>query len=378
MSAEFATSATWSLTCLTREPGLLRLARKVAGEADIAEMDVIINNIASSSSDDGRGWMCAPALLPGAQKRRRRGTSAPVRVAALARCARWAARAARTNINGGRALRKLADVPPAAFWRPCSWCTCAESRATRRPPSPEAPRGPRVVATAGRRAPHHLSIRARWRLSPSGAMPDYSRFDHIIERRRGGLKQRRPRRRARRRTCSRIWRTTSVGSTSARQMPPWRRPRTTTATRACRTSVTRTSPNWTPPPTWRATASQTAQFASPNSRPARTTVRLPCAARHAFHPACAQRAGCRARCSAGCAASTCGASSARSGALVAPPSPRQLGRTRDGGVILRYEPTPPRTCRGPTTFRPTSAMSPATWRLNTRTHGVARVGACRG
>ena len=36
MSAELATSATWSLTCLTREPGLLRLARKVAGEADIA------------------------------------------------------------------------------------------------------------------------------------------------------------------------------------------------------------------------------------------------------------------------------------------------------------------------------------------------------
>ena len=37
VSAEFATSATWSLTCLTREPGLLRLARKVAGEADIAD-----------------------------------------------------------------------------------------------------------------------------------------------------------------------------------------------------------------------------------------------------------------------------------------------------------------------------------------------------
>ena len=36
VSAEFATSATWSLTCLTLEPGLLRLARKVAGEADIA------------------------------------------------------------------------------------------------------------------------------------------------------------------------------------------------------------------------------------------------------------------------------------------------------------------------------------------------------
>ena len=54
MSAELATSATWSLTCLTREPGLLRLARKVAGEADIAaEMDVC--SVAAEETRPTRG-----------------------------------------------------------------------------------------------------------------------------------------------------------------------------------------------------------------------------------------------------------------------------------------------------------------------------------
>ena len=162
-------------------------------------------------------------------------------------------------------------------------------------------------------------------LSPSAlrSMPDYSASTTLSTR--ATRRQRRPRRRARRRTCSRIWKTTSVGSTNGWQM----RPQATTATRACRTSPTRTWPNWTPPPTWRATASQTAQSASPNLRPARTWCG--CRARRGTPSTRrARRAGSRARCSARCAASTCEhrPRAPRAGAAVAAPARLHARRRR--------------------------------------------------
>ena len=159
-----------------------------------------------------------------------------------------------------------------------------------------------------------------------------------------------------------------------RQMPPWRRPRTTTATRACRTSPTRTSPNWTPPPTWRATASQTApclaEFeAGENGAAAvRGEARLPPGARSELALALGavpdvprRRAEHRPR-------------APRAGAAVAAPARPHARRRRHPS----YEPTPPPDMPRPDYIPPTSGIRLARWRLNTRSTASRASGACRG
>ena len=75
--------------------------------------------------------------------------------------------------------------------------------------------------------------------------------------------------------------------------------------------------------------------------PGETLVELPCAARHLFHPHCAHAALSRSVHCPLCRVDVRPALVAPTPtAPVAPPSPRQLGFTRDGGVIMRYEPHP--------------------------------------
>ena len=81
-------------------------------------------------------------------------------------------------------------------------------------------------------------------------------------------------------------------------------------------------------------------------------VELPCAARHLFHANCAHaalsrsvycplcRVDVRPALVAAAPAAAPSSSASLAAAPVAPLSPRQLGFTRDGGVIMRYEPNP--------------------------------------
>ena len=57
----------------------------------------------------------------------------------------------------------------------------------------------------------------------------------------------------------------------------------------------------------------------------------------------------------------------------APPSPRQLGRTRDGGVILRYEPTPPPDMPRPDYIPADQRHQAGYVEIEYPEHGVARV-----
>lgn len=82
--------------------------------------------------------------------------------------------------------------------------------------------------------------------------------------------------------------------------------------------------------------------------PGEEVVELPCAAKHLFHAECAKAALsrsifcplCRVDVRKPIAAAAAAAHEAAGGTPDAPLSPRSLGFTRDGGVILRYEPNP--------------------------------------
>ena len=82
--------------------------------------------------------------------------------------------------------------------------------------------------------------------------------------------------------------------------------------------------------------------------PGEEIVELPCAAKHLFHAECAKAALsrsifcplCRVDVRKPIAAAAAAAHEAAGGTPDAPLSPRSLGFTRDGGVILRYEPNP--------------------------------------
>ena len=100
-------------------------------------------------------------------------------------------------------------------------------------------------------------------------------------------------------------------------------------------------------------------------------VRLPCAARHAFHPACAASWLSRSVQCPMCRVDV--RSIVRALRAPAPPSPRQLGRTRDGGVILRYEPTPPPDMPRPDYIPADQRRQAGYVEIEYPEHGVARV-----
>lgn len=102
---------------------------------------------------------------------------------------------------------------------------------------------------------------------------------------------------------------------------------------------------------------------------------LPCAAGHLLHTACAE--GCLAR-SVFCPLCRVDLSailpSDKPQREVQPPlSPRQLGYTRDGGFILRYEPNPPQDMPRPD-YIPTESHSTASFvEIQYPERGVARI-----
>eukprot|EP00966_Prymnesium_polylepis_P263788 6094102-Prymnesium_polylepis.1 len=108
-------------------------------------------------------------------------------------------------------------------------------------------------------------------------------------------------------------------------------------------------------------------------------TRLPCAAGHLLHPACA--AECLARsvfcplCRVDLAAIVPRSQAAAEEEVAdeAPPTPRQLGFTRDGGVILRYEPTPPAEMPRPSYIPAESRAQASFVEIEYPERGVARV-----
>mmetsp|Transcript_8392 Transcript_8392/g.20766 ORF Transcript_8392/g.20766 Transcript_8392/m.20766 type:complete len:214 (+) Transcript_8392:287-928(+) len=107
--------------------------------------------------------------------------------------------------------------------------------------------------------------------------------------------------------------------------------------------------------------------------PAERLTQLPCAARHLLHPSCA--AQCLSR-SVFCPLCRVDLSAIVPRHAAAPPpplSPRQLGFTRDGGVILRYEPRPPEEMARPA-YIPAHARRDASFvEIQYPDRGVARV-----
>ena len=108
--------------------------------------------------------------------------------------------------------------------------------------------------------------------------------------------------------------------------------------------------------------------------PGETLVELPCAARHLFHPHCAHAALSRSVHCPLCRVDVRPALVAPTPtAPVAPPSPRQLGFTRDGGTIMRYDPNPHEDCPRPS-YIPEELRSVASIvEIQYPDHGVARV-----
>lgn len=117
-------------------------------------------------------------------------------------------------------------------------------------------------------------------------------------------------------------------------------------------------------------------------------VQLPCAAAHIFHKQCAAECLSRSKYCPLCRVdllpimvakvdppsqsegSVAGAPSAEP---EAPLSPRQLGFTRDGGVILRYEPSPPQEMPRPAYIPPELREQASFVEIQYPDQGVARI-----
>ena len=105
-------------------------------------------------------------------------------------------------------------------------------------------------------------------------------------------------------------------------------------------------------------------------------VQLPCAAGHLFHAACAHAALARSVFCPLCRVDVrpaLAASEPQAAASRPPLSPRQLGFTRDGGVILSYEPNPPAEVPRPSYIPRELHGQAGRVEIMYPDHGVARV-----
>jgi len=103
------------------------------------------------------------------------------------------------------------------------------------------------------------------------------------------------------------------------------------------------------------------------------TVTLPCAAKHCFHEDCAKAWFERNTTCPLCRVDVRNLVRAASPRQPAPPSPRNFGFTRDGGVIARYDPTPPSDLPRPAYIPPELHTVAELVEIDYPERGVARV-----